>query len=98
MAVGSTTPRGHYPDGVSVYGVHDLAGNVREWVSDWWGVRYYSTAPRRNPPGPESGPGHVVRGGSWLDPPMVLRSFERHFSPAHIASNRTGFRCVKGLP
>jgi formylglycine-generating enzyme required for sulfatase activity len=62
-----TTPVGSFPAGARPYGVLDMAGNVYEWVSDWYDGGYYSRSPDRNPPGPDSGEYHGVRGGSWSD-------------------------------
>jgi formylglycine-generating enzyme required for sulfatase activity len=63
--VGLTTEVGSYPAGASLYGVLDMAGNVWEWVADWYDPGYYSQSPTRNPPGPDSGELRVLRGGSW---------------------------------
>ncbi len=60
-----TAPVGNYPTGVSLYGALDMAGNVWEWVSDWYGFYYYSRSPESNPQGPDSGQFRVLRGGSW---------------------------------
>ncbi|MBE0670808.1 MAG: formylglycine-generating enzyme family protein [Anaerolineales bacterium] len=65
-----TTPVGMYPGGQSPYGAEDMAGNVWEWVNDWYVDTYYQNSPRSNPMGPDAGEpnsGHarVLRGGSW---------------------------------
>ena len=61
-------------NGVNGYGLYDVAGNVWEWVSDWYGRDYYSTSPRDNPRGPDSGspmpdgkPYRGMRGGNWYN-------------------------------
>lgn len=63
--VGDTTPVGNYPAGASPYGALDMAGNVWEWVNDWFDNYYYSVSPGSNPPGPTTGIYKVKRGGGW---------------------------------
>ena len=63
---GETVPVRSKPKGASPYGTLDMAGNVEEWVADWYDTDYCSQSPGRNPPGPNSGTFRVLRGGSWL--------------------------------
>ena len=56
---------GSYPAGASPYGALDMAGNVWEWVNDWYNGSYYSVSPGSNPPGPATGSYRVLRGGGW---------------------------------
>lgn len=88
-----TAPVGSYPQGVSPYGVHDMAGNVFEWVSDWYDKNYYKYSPKINPQGPISGQNHVARGGSW----DVNNDFTRCASRFGISpgSLLVGIRCAK---
>jgi formylglycine-generating enzyme required for sulfatase activity len=62
---GKTLPVGSHPDGASPYGALDMAGNVWEWVADWYDPDYYSQSPGRSPQGPESGDFRVLRGGAF---------------------------------
>ena len=55
FCVGDTSAAGSYPAGASPYGALDMAGNVREWVNDWYDGGYYSVSPGSNPPGPATG-------------------------------------------
>jgi formylglycine-generating enzyme required for sulfatase activity len=74
MCVGDTTEVGSYPLGASTFGVMDMAGNVKEYVSDWFQADYYSISPYSNPTGPETGSGRVIRGGSFEDSSLTIRT------------------------
>lgn len=88
-------PVGVYEDGKSPFGVYDMAGNVWEWVADWYDARYYGKSPTRNPQGPETGTHKVLRGSGWhVESPMV-RIFTRVKSDPHNRNHATGFRCAK---
>lgn len=92
--VGDTTEVGSYPGGASPYGAQDMAGNVLEWVNDWWDADYYETSPYDNPTGPVTGNDKVVRGGDWMAPWDWLRTAWRtNYSPAG-QNLVTGFRCA----
>jgi len=90
-----TMPVGSFPDAVSPYGVHDLAGNVAEWVQDWYDPNYYRQAPLSNPPGPERGAIKSMRGGSWLKPAISMRTSDRDWGIMDSRPSGTGFRCAK---
>jgi formylglycine-generating enzyme required for sulfatase activity len=92
---GRTQPVGSYPSGVSPYGVHDMAGNVFEWCSDWYSSDYYSSSPRNNPTGPLSGTLRVLRGGSWYYPPRYLRSAARYYNGPSYTYFHIGFRLAQ---
>ncbi|MBI2566299.1 MAG: SUMF1/EgtB/PvdO family nonheme iron enzyme [Candidatus Schekmanbacteria bacterium] len=95
--VGATTPVGSYPLGVSPYGAFDMAGNVFEWVSDWYDSGYYSQSPYQNPPGPSSGSHRVNRGGSWNFSATWLRSADRYWNYPTYWYHDIGFRCARTL-
>ena len=87
---------GSYPRGASPYGAMDMAGNVWEWVADWYYSEYYLNSPERNPGGPTVGSRRVLRGGAWDVPRVVAYSWlrESFIFPAFDRSFVTGFRCA----
>lgn len=86
-----TSPVGRYPP--NGYGLYDVAGNVWEWVADWYDPRYYAVSPPRNPPGPAAGSLRVVRGGAWVvEDARQLRCSYRHKVPDDTYSYSIGFR------
>jgi hypothetical protein len=93
--VDGTTAVGSYPAGASPYGAMDMAGNVREWVRDWYQEDYYRISPSSNPPGPDSGRIKVLRGGTWRCDPVFLYVTDRaSYAQATFRDNNVGFRCV----
>jgi formylglycine-generating enzyme required for sulfatase activity len=91
----STWEVGSRPKGASPYGAMDMAGNVMEWVADWYVGKYYSTAPDRNPKGPPEGSLRVLRGGAWFNSGALLRAaFRTGFEPDET-NHGVGFRCTK---
>ena len=91
-----TSPVGYFGDaGASPYGVLDMAGNVWEWVSDWYDSDYYGKSPADNPTGPNSGQLRVLRGGSWSKIGSDARSANRYKSyfPGSMPYS-IGFRCA----
>jgi formylglycine-generating enzyme required for sulfatase activity len=89
------TPVGAYEEGKSPYGIYDMAGNVWEWVSDWYDPDYYQYSPVKNPTGPPRGQSKVIRGGSWGSSPASLRSADREIHVPSFRGLGTGFRCAK---
>jgi formylglycine-generating enzyme required for sulfatase activity len=92
--VGDTTEVGSYPGGASPYGILDMAGNVREWVADWYQANYYLESVFANPIGPASGPGRSVRGGALVDSAEYMEIFDRYGPAPEDWSMVSGFRCV----
>jgi formylglycine-generating enzyme required for sulfatase activity len=92
LNVGDTTTVGSYPEGQSWVGAMDMAGNVLEWVNDWYGS--YPSEPRLNPIGPASGQVRVLRGGSWPGSGEIVRAANRHNLHPGDRYDHVGFRCV----
>jgi formylglycine-generating enzyme required for sulfatase activity len=88
-------PVGSFPAGVSPYGLYDMAGNVAEWVQDWYNPNYYKEAPLSDPQGPSRGAIKAMRGGSWLKPAISLRTSDRDWGTMNSRPSGTGFRCAK---
>ena len=92
-----TAPVGHYAGDQSPYGAYDMAGNVREWVADWYDETYYKHSPPRNPLGPAAGEQAVLRGGGWVNTARNVRvPFRSRLEPAQ-RYGYVGFRCAKTL-
>ncbi|MCP9440884.1 MAG: formylglycine-generating enzyme family protein [Nitrospira sp.] len=90
-----TLPVGSFPGGSSPYGLLDMAGNVSEWVQDWYEPYSYLHAPLSDPQGPDGRLLKVVRGGSWLKPARNLRTSDRDYSSPADRATGIGFRCAQ---
>jgi formylglycine-generating enzyme required for sulfatase activity len=90
----NTSPVVAFPAGKSPYGAFDMAGNVWEWVKDWYDETYYQKSPSRNSLGPDSGQYRVLRGGSWSNFGFDARSSNRSKYVSSTTKNILGFRCA----
>jgi len=100
LIVGDTTKVGSYETGKSFYGAYDMAGNVWEWVNDWYQKGYYATLGNNasNPQGPSGGDDRVLRGGAWNNYSyydVSVRSADRYKSYPSVTFNYIGFRCAR---
>jgi formylglycine-generating enzyme required for sulfatase activity len=95
---GGTSKVGSYESGKSPYGVYDLAGNVWEWVADWYSETYYSTSAESNPSGPDAGQARVLRGGSWNRNQFEIQVVNRNRFAADYSNFDIGFRCAGAVP
>ncbi|HEX5647338.1 MAG TPA: formylglycine-generating enzyme family protein [Nitrospira sp.] len=87
--------------GQSPYGAYDLAGNLYEWVMDWYAEGYYlnfAGSPAINPRGPAEGSAKVQRGGSYINSPYRLRSSFRTKGDPNEQDPNVGFRCAQDVP
>jgi iron(II)-dependent oxidoreductase len=86
-----------YDNSASPYGAFQMAGNVAEWVADWYDPKYYATAPDRDPKGPEKGTQRGFRGGGWIDSTPSVRAAQRNGTDPHTKMNWIGFRCARDV-
>ena len=77
------------------FGLHDMSGNVWEWVNDWFSSSYYASSPSMNPPGPATGTYRVLRGGWWSTNTNNVRSSNRYIYTPGVTSNGIGFRVAR---
>ena len=83
------------PAGNSPYGVCDLAGNLWEWVNDYYQWNYYESSTYQNPQGPTTGGDRVIRGGNLWDQASAMRASDRYFKAPATQAADLGFRCCK---
>lgn len=90
----STAPVGSFPP--NEFGLYDMTGNVWEWVADWFGD--YPSGPVTDPAGGAAGVLRLARGGSWFNPPTVLRLSVRLMFDADGQTSNVGVRCARDTP
>lgn len=90
---GTTRPVGQLD--ANAWRLHDMHGNVWEWVQDWYAENYYQQSPVIDPQGPENGTYRVLRGGSWRDVAGVLRVSNRYRCDPGYRRVHSGFRCAE---
>lgn len=94
----TVSPIGNRDAGKSPYGVHDMAGNLYEWTTDWYDDRYYTDLTAINPRGPLQGMAKAQRGGSYTNSPYRLRSTFRTKGDPLEHEHNVGFRCAQDAP
>jgi sulfatase modifying factor 1 len=92
---GGPVPVGSYPP--NGFGLHDMQGNVVEWVADFYDPAYYASSPVINPRGPETGRFRVIRGGGWHSGASCNRVYFRNALPPNWVDFNVGFRCARDV-
>ncbi|MEZ6139748.1 MAG: SUMF1/EgtB/PvdO family nonheme iron enzyme [Zavarzinella sp.] len=90
-----TVQVGHYLP--NDFGIHEVHGNVAEWVFDWYDKNYYNTSPKIDPTGPPDGKAKCVRGGSWMMDQALARSSARYSLTPDERKHFVGFRVVRNF-
>ncbi|MBI2506199.1 MAG: SUMF1/EgtB/PvdO family nonheme iron enzyme [Candidatus Latescibacteria bacterium] len=91
-----TAPVGSFPDGVSPFGIMDMAGNAEEWVYDWLDASYYRNSQgAQDPQGPADGHNKVIKGGSFGTDPIHIRIATKLYGAPEVKSEMQGCRCAK---
>jgi len=84
-----------YDNAGSPYGIFNMAGNVAEWVADWYEPTFYKQGPDRNPKGTAHGTSKAFRGGGWVDSTPSVRAAQRNGTDPNARMNWLGFRCAR---
>ena len=87
-------PVGAHAAGRSAAGIDDLAGNAAEWVADWYSEAF-ARGDVRNPKGPPTGQGRVIRGGGWRDSAERITATARAYANPSTRAEDIGFRCAR---
>ena len=80
---------GQYPELASPYGIQEMAGNVWEWVQDWYDAAHYD---RSSSNGPKTGSERVLKGGSWASNRRQMKCNYRYAQPPWWRGLDVGFR------
>ena len=95
---GDTVAVNRYDGGQSPFGLYNMAGNVAEFVSDWYQADYYTAMPTDDPAGPATGTTKVVRGGAWDMIDYYLEVTTRLSTGTNLRFNNIGWRCARVPP
>jgi formylglycine-generating enzyme required for sulfatase activity len=98
--VGDTIAVDDPPAGASPYGIMNMAGNISEWVADWYAGTYYDVCADGtclDPQGPPTGSERVFRGGAWDSAAPYLRNANRFRQVDGYSNDNLGFRCAASL-